>query len=245
MATVAISDPTRDSRTARYLEAERVLWESHGLRPRESFVELDAPRCRLRVLEVGSGDPVLYVHGTVGPGSWASLVSPLPGVRSIVLDRPGWGLSSSIDFVGRDYGQVVGDLLRALLDGLGVETAHVVGSSVGGVWALRLAQRHPSRVRSVALLGAGPIVPEAGVPGIIRLIASPAGGLMVRMMNSPRRVRTMLRGSGHGPSLDAGLIPDAFVDWRASVSRETDAMMHERAMVRQIVRHGSSSRLLG
>ena len=40
----------------------------------------------------------------------------------------------------------------------------------------------------------------------------------------------MLRSSGHGASLDAGLIPDAFVDWRASAARD---MRHERAMVRQ------------
>ena len=36
-------------------------------------------------------------------------------------------------------------------------------------------RRHPVRVGRVVLLGAGPLVPEAGVPGIIRLIASPAG----------------------------------------------------------------------
>jgi len=78
-------------------------------------------------------------------------------------------------------------------------------------------------------------VPDAGVPGIIRLIASPAGAVIVRLLTSPARVRTMLRRSGHGVSLDAGRIPDEFVDWRASAARETDAMRHERAMVRQLV----------
>lgn len=236
MTSAAIADPPTDSRTARHLEAERALWKHYGLNPRETFLELGSPRCRLRALEVGSGDPVLFVHGTVGPGSWASLVRELPGFRSIVLDRPGWGLSSPVDFSGRDYGRCVADLMRGALDALGLESAHVVGGSIGDVWALRLAQRHPSRVGRVALLGAGPVVPQAGVPGIIRLIASPAGAVMVRLMTSPARVRTMLRGSGHGASLDAGLIPDAFVDWRAAAARETDAMRHERAMVRRIVR---------
>jgi len=49
-------------------------------------------------------------------GSWVSLAAELPGFRSIVLDRPGWGLSSPIDYPGRDYGRFVGNLLVATLD---------------------------------------------------------------------------------------------------------------------------------
>jgi len=235
MSSAALPVPASDTRTARFLEAERRLWAHYGLTPRETFVELDSPRCRLRVLEVGSGEPLLLVHGTVGPGSWPSLVHELSGFRSLVLDRPGWGLSTPVDFERVDYGRCVGDLLRGTLDALGLMRAHVVGGSIGDVWALRLAQLHPERVDRVALLGAGPLVAEAGVPGIIRLIASPAGAAMVRLMKSPGSVRTMLRRSGHGATLDAGLIPEAFVGWRASVARETGAMRHERAMVRQIV----------
>jgi pimeloyl-ACP methyl ester carboxylesterase len=79
-------------------------------------------------------------------------------------------------------------------------------------------------------------VSEARVPRIIRLIASPAGALMVRMPGSRPRLRSILRQSGHGPSLDDGRIPDEFVDWRVSVETETDSMRHERDMVCAIVR---------
>jgi pimeloyl-ACP methyl ester carboxylesterase len=58
-------------------------------------------------------------------------------------------------------------------------------------------------------------------------------------MNSPSSVRAMLRRSGHGASLDAGLIPDAVLEWRAAVARDTNAMHHERAMVRQVVKSGA------
>ena len=202
----------------------------------ERFIDLDAPAARLRVLEVGSGEPVLFVHGTVGPGGWASLISELPGFRSIVLERPGWGLSSAIDFSGQDYGKLVAEVLRGALDALELEWAHVVGGSIGNVWALRLAAQHPSRVRRVVLLGAGPIASEARVPGIIRLLASPAGALMVRMPGNRSRLRSILRQSGHGPSLDDGRIPDEFVDWRVRVETETDSMRHERDMVCAIVK---------
>ncbi|HSI97960.1 MAG TPA: alpha/beta hydrolase, partial [Gaiellaceae bacterium] len=236
MASTAIAPSSASTRTERYLEAERSLWEHYGLEPEERFVDLDAPSARLRVLEVGSGEPVLFVHGTVGPGGWASLISELPGFRSIVLERPGWGLSSAVDFSGQDYGKLVAEVLRGALDALELEWAHVVGGSIGNVWALRLAAHHPSRVRRVVLLGAGPIVSEARVPGIIRLLASPAGALMVRMPGNRSRLRSILRKSGHGPSLDDGRIPDEFVDWRVRLERETDSMRHERDMVCAIVK---------
>jgi 2-hydroxy-6-oxonona-2,4-dienedioate hydrolase len=235
MTSATIAHPPTDVRTARYLDAERALWAHYGLDPRERILELETPPCRLRVLEVGSGDPLLLVHGTVGPGSWVSLAAELPGFRSIVLDRPGWGLSSPIDYPGRDYGRFVGNLLVATLDALGLERAHVAGGSIGDVWALRLAALHPERVDRVLLLGGGPIVPEAGVPGVIRLIVSPAGAVMTRVMTSPASVQTMLRRSGHGGSLDAGVIPEVFVEWRAAAARETAAMRHERAMARRLV----------
>ena len=236
MASTAIASTAASTRTGRYLEAERRLWQHYGLEPEERFLDLDAPAVRLRVLEVGSGAPVLFVHGTVGLGGWLPLIRELPGFRSIVLERPGWGLSSAVDFSRQEYKTLVADVLRGALDALGVERAHVVGGSIGNVWALRIAAQYPSRVGRVVLLGGAPIVPEVGVPGIIRLLASPAGALMVRLPDKPARVRSILRQSGHGASLDDGRIPDELVDWRAAAGRETDSMRHEREMVCAIVR---------
>ena len=72
MASTAIAPTAAGTRTERYLEAERTLWRHYGLEPKERFIDLDAPAVRLRVLEIGSGEPVLFVHGTVGPGGWPS-----------------------------------------------------------------------------------------------------------------------------------------------------------------------------
>ena len=235
MASTAIAPTAASTRTERYLEAERRLWQHYDLEPDERFLDLDAPAARLRVLEVGSGEPVLFLHGTVGQGGWPSLIHELPGFRSIVLERPGWGLSSAIDFRGQEYGPLVADVLRGVLDAFGLERAHVIGGSIGNVWALRLAAQHPSRVGRLVLLGGAPIVSEAGVPRIIRLLASPAGALMVRLQDKPGVVRSMLRQSGHGASLDDGRIPDEFVGWRTALGRESDSMRHEREMVRAIV----------
>jgi len=236
MASDTIDARPAGARVERYRQAERALWAHYGLNPAERWVELKQPPARLRLLETGSGAPVLFVHGTAGPGSWPALIRELRGFRCLVLDRPGWGLSSAVDFVGHEYQALVADMLRGVLDGLGLERAHVVGGSIGDVWALRLAARHPARVNRVVLLGGGPVVPQVRVPPVIRLIASPAGALMVRMPANPQRVRSILRNSGHGASLDAGRFPESFIDWRVALERDTHSMRNEREMVRAVVR---------
>lgn len=220
----------------RYREAERSLWSHYGLEPSERFVELSSPAVTLRVVEVGSGPPVLFVPGTAGTGPyWGSLVRGLSGFRCLLLDRPGWGLSTPLDYSSVEYFAAVADLLRGALDALEIERADVVGASIGDLWALRLASRHPARVGRVVLLGGGPIVGESGAPGIIRLIASPIGAIMVRLPQKPGRVQAFMRQAGHGASLDAGRIPEEYIRWRVAFERETNSMRNERDMVRTIV----------
>ena len=230
------SAPLAVAAAERYRAAERRLLEHYGLGPRERFVELRSPALRLRVVEVGSGWPVLFVPGTGGTGPYlGALVRELPGCHCIMLDRPGWGLSSPINYTPGGYAHTAADVLCGVLDALELERVAVVGASIGDVWALRLAARHPERVASVVLLGGGPIVADAGTPAIIRLIASPLGAIMVRLPANAGRLRAMLRRVGHGESLDAGRIPDAYIDWRLAFERETDSMRNERDMVRAIV----------
>ena len=236
MATDAIALTSVDAPMKRYRQTERELWDHYGLEPTERFIKLESPGVRLRVLEIGSGEPVVFVHGTVGPGSWPVLVRELSGFRCFVIDRPGWGLSSAIDFSKYEYKAAAADILRGALDALSLDRAHVVGGSIGNVWALGLAARHPSRVGRVVLMGGSPLVPEVQVPGIIRLLASPIGALMVRLPDKPGRVRSILRQSGHGASLDDGRIPAAFVNSRVALGRETASMRNERDMVRTLVR---------
>jgi 2-hydroxy-6-oxonona-2,4-dienedioate hydrolase len=225
-----------DARTERYRQAERALWGHYGLEPTERFIDLDSPRVRLRVVEIGSGEPVLFVPGTGGVGPyWGALVRELKGFRCLMLDRPGWGLSSPVDYSKYEYGTVVADVLRGALDALGLERAHVAGAGIGGVWPLRLAATHPPRVGRIVLLGGGPLVPEILPPAFVRLLASPVGAIIVRLPQRPGMVRSILRQAGHGPSLDAGRIPDVFVDWRVALGRETDSMRNERDMVRALV----------
>jgi pimeloyl-ACP methyl ester carboxylesterase len=223
-------------KSARFRDAERAFWARYGLEPTDRTVRIGSSPTTVRVQETGSGDPVLFVHGTGGSGSYfAPLVKELSGFRSLVVDRPGWGLSSMVDFSAKTYATLTSDWLRATLQALGVSRVDVVGASIGNLWALRLAEAHPSMVRRVVLLGGGPLTPEIQVPPFIRLLRSPIGAIITRIPERAGMFRKQLAGQGHGSSLAEGRIPDAFVDWHVAMSATTDWARNEREMVRRIV----------
>jgi pimeloyl-ACP methyl ester carboxylesterase len=220
----------------RYREAERRLFSAYGLEPAERFIDLDEPRLRLRILEVGSGEPVIFLPGTGGTGPyWAPLLRELPGIRSILVDRPGWGLSTPVDYRRRDFGRFTAAILRGMLDVLGLDRVDLVGASVGSLWTLWLSKYEPNRVRRLVHLGGSPSV-HIPVPTFFKLLTSPVGALIVRIPMSPKMLRSQLEAIGHGASLAEGKL-DLFLPWRLAFANETASMHHERAMT-QALRNG-------
>lgn len=65
------------------------------------------------------------------------------------------------------------DGVRGVLDGLGIDRAHLVGNSYGGACALRLALDTPGRVRRMVLMGPGGIGTTRSLPtpGLRELLA--------------------------------------------------------------------------
>lgn len=86
-ATVGGVDP-------RFRATEGRVAAANGLDVRERWVDLVSPRVRVRVLGSGNGDPVLFINGIAAPGiAIAPLASRLPGLRLLIIDLPGHGLS--------------------------------------------------------------------------------------------------------------------------------------------------------
>jgi 3-oxoadipate enol-lactonase len=112
------------------------------------FLETDGER--LYWESTGRGRPVVLSHGLGGNhASWFQQVVAFAAERRVVTwDQRGFGRSSRRGATGP--AAAAADL-RALLDHLEIERAHLVGQSMGGWTVLGLALAHPGRVRSVVL----------------------------------------------------------------------------------------------
>ncbi len=109
---------------------------------------------RLYYEEHGAGTPLMLMHGYSGIGRvWDPHLPRLaPHYRLIVPDLRGHGRSSGApDTI--HHRQFAADLI-ALLDHLGIERAHFVGHSSGGMCLLFVGARHPERVNTLTLVSA-------------------------------------------------------------------------------------------
>jgi pimeloyl-ACP methyl ester carboxylesterase len=107
---------------------------------------------RVEYSEAGTGDPILYFHGTGVTGdAMMSVESPLidDGFRLIIPNRPGYGRTPlSPHRSAADCAR----LSAALLDSLGIARVSVMGSSGGAAFAASFAASFPLRTRSLVLL---------------------------------------------------------------------------------------------
>jgi pimeloyl-ACP methyl ester carboxylesterase len=107
----------------------------------------------LSTIEAGTGEPVLLLHGLgATKASFLPTLDALaPSHRAIGVDLPGFGDSDKPLFGAYDA-PYFARAMTALLDALELDSAHVVGNSMGGRVALELGLAHPDRVRRVVLL---------------------------------------------------------------------------------------------
>ncbi|HKY47185.1 MAG TPA: alpha/beta hydrolase [Acidimicrobiia bacterium] len=230
------TNSTEPTGFARFRSSEQAVWDHYRLRPSEALVPIRSGGV-IRVHEIGSGSPILFVHGSGGSGVyWAPLVTELVSqFRCILMDRPGWTLSTPMDYSIGSFGTIAASMQADLLDAIGVDRVHVVGGSIGNMFALRFAQAHPDRVGGVVLAGGGPLTDAVEPPTFIKLLRSPLGRIIIRIPQKPGMVRKQMQGLGHKTSLDQGLIPDELIELYTSTSRYTEAMRHERDLVRSIL----------
>jgi 2-hydroxy-6-oxonona-2,4-dienedioate hydrolase len=155
----------------RYREAEAALWASVGLTPSEHPVQLAATGTQVRVQGVGTGMPVLFIHGGTNAGStWAGMLPHLEGLRCLLVDRPGTGLSDPLPHHRREPARIGARFVSDILDGLGIDRAHVVASSFGGHLALRCAAATPERFRRMVQMGCPALAPGETLPPLMRLL---------------------------------------------------------------------------
>ena len=96
----------------------------------------------IRYEEAGEGPALIVLHGAGGP-RWSPALDLLANDhRVLLLELPGWGDAPN------ERSQSLADLAHtvvAAMDALGLERAHVMGTSLGGAVALHVALDHPEQ----------------------------------------------------------------------------------------------------
>lgn len=112
-------------------------------------------------IDEGEGEPLLLIHGFasnvqtnwVVPG-WVGFLRG-KGFRVVALDNRGHGRSEKIYDQEKYRAPLMAEDARRLLDHLGLQSAHVMGYSMGARVSAFLALAHPSRLKSVVFGGLG------------------------------------------------------------------------------------------
>lgn len=138
--------------------------------PRHEFAELPVGRIRYAD-RPGEGTPLVLIHGFGGDlDNWLFNIDALTQHgRVLALDLPGHG--HSVKTAGPADLKLMVDTVLAFMDHLGVERAHLVGHSMGGLIAGAVVAARPQRVASVTLIcpaGLGAEINGDYIDGFVR-----------------------------------------------------------------------------
>jgi pimeloyl-ACP methyl ester carboxylesterase len=112
---------------------------------------------RLYFEECGTGTPVIFVHEFAGDHrAWETQMRHFgQRYRAITFAARGYPPSDVPDGVAKYSQARAADDIAAVLDGLGIAKAHVVGLSMGGFATLHFGFRHANRALSLVVAGCG------------------------------------------------------------------------------------------
>ncbi len=158
------------------------LFREAGFEGRSVWIDDAKLGCRTYAITRGEGPtPTVLIHGGIADASvWYRLAGLLEG-PVVIVDRPGHGLTTGIDYTGRDYQQHAADWVKGVVDDLGAERVNLVGNSMGGYFSVAFALAHPSRVNRLVLAGA-PAGADRPLPLFLRMWGRPVVGALISAM---------------------------------------------------------------
>lgn len=195
--------------------------------------EVDGGDIRLMTLQGGPKDApaVVMIHGySADKAVWVRFARHFTDdYRVLIVDLAGHGETAFDPALAYDTTSQAARVLKAM-DSLGIAKAHVVGNSMGGFIAARLAHDHPGRVLSATLMdAAGVTPPEPSVMG--RLLAQGDNPFLFSDRDGFRRFYPMTMAK-------APWVPGMTLDWMA------DQYIARRPQLAQIFRDFHSTGLL-
>ncbi len=196
--------------------------------------EVIAGGLRIHYNEVGSGDPIIAIHGG-GPGAtgWSNFQGNVQDLardnRLLMFDMPGWGRSEyPEDAVEHEFIAWMGGVLNDFMDALDIESADVIGNSMGGQAALGLALNHPDRVKHMVLIGSQPTntvffqpTPQEALHNIVRFYRDEGPTF--------EKMKTLATSLVH----DASMVTDALVQERLEAATTPEALDQVKRRIKQ------------
>ena len=152
--------------------------------------------------ERGEGTPIVFVHEFAGDSaSWHLQMRHFARhYRCIAYNARGYPPSEvPADVTSYSQDRAVSDLL-GVMDGLGIDRAHIVGLSMGGYAVLHFGIRHPERALSLVVAGAGFGSSPADREAYVRDTEATADRFLRDGMQVMSEVYT--RGPGRQPFID-------------------------------------------
>ena len=126
----------------------------------DSLRQVQVNGTELAVLDLGRGEPVVFVHGSSADyRTWLGEIEPFARQYRVIAYSRRYHFPNSGGGDGRDYSPALHEQdLVALIEKLGLGKVNVVGHSSGAALAAQLAADYPELVRSVVLVE--PVFPE-------------------------------------------------------------------------------------
>jgi pyruvate dehydrogenase E2 component (dihydrolipoamide acetyltransferase) len=169
VADAGVPDPEIDAYVASYVAPADLEEAAAGGESPHQLLTTD--RGTLRFAKRGEGaEVVMLIHGFGGDlDTWLFNIDTLAAKAPVyALDLPGHGQSTKT--LADPSGEGLVHVLETFMDTLGIAKAHLVGHSMGGALALRMARDHPGRVASLSLIGSaglGPEIDSAYIDGFV------------------------------------------------------------------------------
>ena len=163
------------------------------------------------VLELGSGRPLLLIHGGLSSScEWVPIMSALAeDHRVFAVDQPGHGGADAFDYTGVDLNGHSVRFVEEVLDGLGLHESAIMANSIGGLLAARFAESSPDRVTRLVFAGF-PAGLRRKAPLPFRLLALPGLARLALGNPNPKASRKFMR-DGLAVA-HPELLPDELID---------------------------------
>jgi pimeloyl-ACP methyl ester carboxylesterase len=181
-----------------------------------NFIETNDGQ-RLFVRDVGSGRPVVLIHGwTLSSEIWKGQIDGLAaqGLRAIAYDRRGHGQSSKPE-TGYDYERLAADLAN-VIDKLDLKDVILVGHSMGAGEVVRYLSRHGNhRIARVML-----VAPTTPFP--LKTADNPEGvdgAIFDKQVAALQADREAFFNAGTGAFMGANPAPDLQA-WARTIARQ-------------------------